>query len=90
MEVCRINANTSPASAFGGAVVDILDYASSTKNTTARALGGHIDNADGSRIYLSSGLMVSTSAVSGLVFYGGSGGNFVTGSRFSLYGIKGA
>jgi hypothetical protein len=63
-----------------------LDYSSTSKNTTLRALYGMADNIN--RIYLSSGLYNQTTAVSSLTLTA-SANNFAALSRFSLYGIKG-
>ena len=75
--------NTSTASAFGAGVLDILDFSSSSKRTTLRALtyGWY------GYIYLSSGLWNNTAAITSIRLAGVYGG-FKTGSRFSLYGIK--
>jgi hypothetical protein len=72
------------AGVVAAGVADILDYSSSTKNTTVRALYGRAEN----QIYLKSGLYNATTAVSSLTLTT-SAGNFTTVSRFSLYGIKG-
>jgi len=73
---------------FAPGVIDILDFSSSSKNTTTRTLAGR--NATANRIFLLSGLYNDTSAVTSISLTEGSTGNFVTGSRFSLYGIKAA
>ncbi len=76
------------ADSFGASVIDILDFSSSTKNTTTRALAG-VNTASNSNIALSSGLWADTDAVTAITLTSASG-NFKTASRFSLYGIKGA
>ncbi len=68
-------------------IVDILDYASTTKNKTIRTLSGMDRNGNG-EIDLSSGLYNSTTAISSLSFI--IGGNFTSNAQFALYGIKGA
>jgi glutamine amidotransferase-like uncharacterized protein len=73
------------ASQFGASVVDILDPYSTTKNTTARALTG---STTGPELNLYSGAYYSTNAVSEIKLFPAALDNFVTGSRFSLYGIK--
>jgi hypothetical protein len=78
--------NNSTANAFYGHVVDILDFSSSSKNTTVRALGG--GHATQSRIQLSSGLWMNTDSVTSITLSVFGGDNHVTGSRFSLYGVK--
>jgi hypothetical protein len=70
------------------AVVDILDFASTTKNKTWRALSGIDTNSNGA-IQLSSGFWNSTSAITSLTF-NLSSGTFSNYSSFALYGIKGA
>jgi hypothetical protein len=72
---------------FGAGVVDILDAYSTTKNKTIRTLTG-VASSPNSIILLGSGLRVSTEAVSSITLLP-SAGNLSTGSRFSLYGIKG-
>lgn len=78
----------STAGDFGGVVLDILDYTNTSKNKTTRALLGHRDST-GARVKLASGLFNNTSAISSITLGMANGGNFITGSRFSLYGIKG-
>ena len=75
------------ANVFGAGFIDILDYASTSKNTTIRSLGGFDNNGSG-RIYLSSGVWVDTSAVTSLRLTVGGGSNLKTNSVFALYGIK--
>jgi hypothetical protein len=68
-------------------IVDIHDYASTTKNKTVRLANG-IDINGGGYMALWSGLYLPTTAVSSLTVT--AGGGFTTGSTISLYGIKGA
>jgi hypothetical protein len=70
---------------FGAAVVDILDYVSTAKNTTVRSLGGAA--ASTNSIDLNSGLWMNTAAVTSLTLSAFT--DFVSGSRFSLYGLRG-
>ena len=77
--------SAATASAFGGGVVDILDPYSTTKNKTIRGLGG----LAATNIALRSGSWASTDSVTSITCLPFSGGNWVAGSRFSLYGIKG-
>jgi hypothetical protein len=81
--------NVSPYVA--GAVVDILDYASTSKNKTIRSLSG-VDNNNTSgnnAIIFASGLWMNTNAISSISIFPLSG-NFQQYSSFALYGIKGA
>jgi len=83
--LANLAATTSAANSFAAGVIDILDPFSTTKNTTFRALSGV---TDATVIKLASGLHINTSAVSSFELTPFSG-SFVTGSRFSLYGIRG-
>jgi len=77
------------ANIFGAAVVDILDPYSTTKNKTVRTLSGAAGGAGTtSDIELLSSAHLSTSSVQTIQLFA-VGGNLATGSRFSLYGIKG-
>ena len=79
-----INAN---ASMFGVFIIDILDYASTTKNTTTRLLGGYdTNNTTSGYVHLDSGFWNNTAAVSSVVFT--TDGNFPQHSTFALYGIR--
>ena len=73
-------------------IVDILDYASTSKNKTVRYFAGLDCNFAGTEswVTLGSGLYAATTAVSSLDITTDSGGNFTTSSTFALYGIKGA
>lgn len=75
-------------SVFSPGIIDFLDYASTSKNKTLRALTGNIP-ATSKNVQLFSGLFASTSAISSLSFTTSAANGFNTGSRFSLYGIKG-
>lgn len=76
------------ANSYGGFVVDILDFSQTTKNKTIRALGGFSDG--GKRVALSSAAWFSNAAITSIVdSEDGSGGGYKSGSRFSLYGLKG-
>jgi hypothetical protein len=79
-------AGTYTANSFGVSVLDILDYTSTTKYKTTRALVGSVDSSNG-LIALVSGNYRSTSAITQINFE--TSANIVAGSRFSLYGIRG-
>ena len=74
------------ASSFAGNVIDILDYANTTKNTTARALAGN-DTNGGGWMHLTSGLWRNTAAVTSITLFVESS-NVAQFSHFALYGIK--
>jgi hypothetical protein len=80
-------AATATADAFGGAVIDILDAYSSTKNKTIRSLGGVASSFN--ELQLASGLWLNTASITSITFVTILSDQFVAGSRFSLYGIKG-
>ena len=84
--IANIPASTATSGIFGGQVLDILDYASTSKYKTTRMLGGFDANGSGS-VYLSSGLWQSTSAINSLTFYTIS--NWAQYTQFALYGVKG-
>jgi hypothetical protein len=77
-------------SVFGGYVIDILDYANTSKNKTVRTLTGANNNSTATayRIALDSGLWTSTSAITQIDFLPESD-SFAQYSSFALYGIKG-
>ena len=81
-----IPAATSTANVFGAMVIDLLDFASTTKNKTFRSLGGFAGGSD-NQIDLASGAFLTTDSLTSLLIRAGAG-NFVAGSRFSLYGVK--
>lgn len=84
----RFSDQTAAANAFGAMVTDILDFSSSSKNTTVRTLTGADSGFD--TIVLNSGFWNNTAAVTAITLLPQLGTNLVAGSRFSLYGIKGA
>jgi hypothetical protein len=72
------------------AIMDVHDYASTTKNKTMRSFGGS-DGADyfvTGTVGLLSGLWMNTNAITSITIALGAG-NYSTNSKFSLYGIKG-
>jgi hypothetical protein len=83
-----ITAASAASNIMGVGIVDVHDYASTTKYKTARMFGAQDRNGAGS-LLLRSGLWMSTSAISSITITTNSG-NFTTSSVFSLYGIKGA
>lgn len=84
-----IGANTATSNVFGMFVADILDYRNINKYKTLRQFAGIRDtgsNSNGAVISLSSGLWMSTSAITRIDLT--SIGNYMSGSSFELYGIK--
>lgn len=74
---------------FGVGIVDILDYTNTTKNTTVRTLSGKRGTSN-PFMQISSSVWLNTAAVTSIelaeAFFSQ---NLLTGSRFTLYGIKG-
>lgn len=84
MPIGAVNVSTT---GFGAGVTDILDAFNTSKYTTIRSLYG-IKTSE-SLIYLASGNWRNTAAITSLTIFPTSG-NFIAGSRFSIYGIKAA
>ena len=81
-------ANSLGSSIFGASTVEILDAFSSTKNKTIRSLDGTMGGAtNGNYVMLHSGSWRNTASITSITLIDQYGGNFVTGSRFSLYGV---
>lgn len=83
--------NLTAGTGFGSAVIDIIDYASTSKLKTTRILSGSDINSGTANfgIALSSGLWNSTAAITSVTLTVGGSGNWISGSTFALYGIKG-
>lgn len=81
-----VSTQNAAANIFGATVIDITDAYSTTKNKTIRSLSGVSGGTD-PRINILSGVYLKTDALTSLTF-AGTDGNLITGSRFSLYGIK--
>jgi hypothetical protein len=84
--IIRDGGISTTASTMTAGVFDLLDYASASKNSTYRNLGGQDLNGSGV-IELASGAWYNTAAVTSISFIH-NGGNFTTDTRFALYGIK--
>lgn len=83
--------NGEVSGAFSSIILDVFDFSSNSKKTTARALAGAVTDDTGSQqttIALYSGLFNSTAAITSLELTT-LNNNYVTGTRFSLYGLKG-
>ena len=80
---------TNSSTSYSGAVVDILDYASTSKNKTVRTLAGIDLNGSGT-VWLASGAWYNSStAISSLRLINNNANAFPQYSSFALYGIKG-
>jgi hypothetical protein len=70
------------------AIVDILDYTSTAKNKTFRAISGTEFNNTGGEVDLTSGVWLSTAAITSITIGNSSTANLSTSSTFALYGVK--
>jgi hypothetical protein len=75
------------ANVYAPGVIDILDSFSSTKNKVIRELSGV--NSSSPAVALVSGSWRNTNAITTIAISPNVGPNWVAGSRFSLYGIRG-
>jgi hypothetical protein len=83
-----VTGSTAGSNIFAVTVLDLLDYANTSKNKTVRNLGGFDKNGSGS-VGLQSGLWMSTSAITRIDLTPRVGTTFSQYSSFALYGIKG-
>lgn len=77
---------------MGVGIIDILDYASTTKNKTLKVFAGaDANNAPTTqyKIRLASSVILSTDAITSLSIGIQAGGNLTSNSKIALYGIKG-
>lgn len=79
--------NASYASMFGVMVLDVLDYANTSKYKTLRSIWGHDRNGSG-EVGIDSSLWMNTAAITSISFSIVGGTNFVQYSHAALYGIK--
>lgn len=86
MQVLMNNAVGLHNTSGNAAIIDVLDYVSTSKNKTLRVLEGVDINGNGD-IAINSGVWLSTSAINSLTLYLGSG-SFATSTTIALYGIK--
>ena len=82
----------STANYMSALIIDIIDYADTTKYKTVRTFNGADANGTGTTnrcVALNSGSWRSTSAITTIQMTAW-GTGFVAGTQFALYGIKGA
>jgi hypothetical protein len=77
------------ANVLGTVIIDIHDYASTTKNKTVRVFSGNDRSDANGTVGLSSGLWRNTNAVTSISLLCNTGA-WTTQTQFALYGIKGA
>lgn len=83
--------STQPASTFGTMIIDILDYSSTTKYKTTRAISGANGNTTQGYAWFASGSWRNTNAITSISFQrllSGANNPFDQFSHFALYGIK--
>ena len=81
--------SASTASSFGTSIVDIIDYASTSKLKTVRAISGADFNNTNGRVDLSSGLYtLNANAISSITIVNELNDTWAAGTTFALYGIK--
>jgi hypothetical protein len=83
-----VAAASATSGVFGAGVIEIVDYANTSKNTTVRSLSGY-DNSGNGQVRFSSGLWVNTAAVTSITILSANAANISQYSSFALYGIKG-
>lgn len=81
------NYGNTTANVFSTQIIDILDYANTSKNKTIRVLSGVDCNGSG-EVWYASGLWQSTSAVTSISVIARAAGVFSQYSNVALYGIK--
>jgi hypothetical protein len=85
INIDSVTGSTATSGAFGVAVYDIFDAFETTKYKTIRFLDGQTGGLN--RVSLNSGNWRNLSAISSIVIEDAYS-TFVSGSRFSLYGLK--
>lgn len=86
----QVTSATGRTSMFASGIIDIHDYASTTKAKTFRAFAG-CDANTGTTFFgpaLTSGFLNLTTAIS-TIYINSALNNFASGTSFALYGIKG-
>lgn len=85
-----ISGSTTASNVMGVAVIDVQDYASTTKNKTIRTLTGwDTNNVTGGSVGIYSGLWINTAAINRIDLIIADGSNWDSNAVFALYGIKG-
>jgi hypothetical protein len=83
--VAAIPAAGNLANVYAGVVIDIVDYANTSKNKTLKSIAGVDFNGSGA-VSFSSGHWRNTAAINRVDV--NTEGSFLAGSRFDLYGIS--
>jgi hypothetical protein len=83
-----INSSTGQTSCFTANVIDILDYASTSKTKTVRSFSGSEWNGTSGGVRVNSGLWNSTSVITSITMFSDSNANLVQHCTFALYGLR--
>jgi hypothetical protein len=83
-----VGGNTNNANVFGLAIIDVVDYSVSGKLKVTKAFTG-VDYGTNGYMTQHAGTWNNTSVITSVSLSRQSGSNFVAGSRFALYGLKG-
>jgi hypothetical protein len=88
-----ITGSQAAANSFGAGCLDILEFSSSSKFKTLRASTGFVSPAaggvSGTFVNFAGSAWRNTAAITSIALTSGLGNNFISGSRFSIYGIRG-
>lgn len=87
--VSLATSHSGETNVIAATIIDIIDYASTSKYKTSKTISGVNWNAGSTAewIALSSGLWRSTSAINSITFKASN--NFTTATQIALYGVKG-
>jgi hypothetical protein len=84
--VASIADGGATSNVYSNTILDILDWASETKNITLKGISGFDTNANGATTFGSSLLVRSSGTITGFNFF--TDGNWIDGSRIDVYGIS--
>jgi hypothetical protein len=86
IETYGMPGNNATAGIFGAAIIDILDYANTSKRKVLRSFSGDDRNGAG-WVEFSSGLWMDSSAITSVTLIAGNS-TWTANTTFALYGIK--
>jgi len=94
IDISMTTGSAATGSIFTGTVIDILDYANTSKYKSVKGLSGFDNNTGDANLQgyvsFSSGNWMNTNAITSIKLTPRYGTNFVQYSQFALYGIKGS
>jgi hypothetical protein len=88
--VLRLTGTSNAPGIFTGAIIDVIDYSSTTKTKVLRSFDGFNPGGGtaGFRVGAMSGLFNNTAAITSITLLSATPTNFAAGTTFALYGIK--